>query len=183
MQTNSSRQAASSHALQVQAISVAVFGDLGCGFAPSARAALTLVRVAYPRQAGWSQWHARAVTFLESWQIWLQYLFLSGAMQLQAGCAHFLVSAIPLTPHIHRALIQERARFILVTSSIEMRFSQHRNIFPPISTINPANHCHVVEAEDIFRSASLWIKQNSSQRKRGGPMKRLAHRRYRQDRQ
>jgi hypothetical protein len=29
------------------------------------------------------------VTFFESWQIWLQYFCFSGAIQLQAGCAHF----------------------------------------------------------------------------------------------
>jgi hypothetical protein len=51
---------------------------------------------ASPRQDGWSQWHASAVTFFESWQIWLQYFCLSGAIQLQAGCAHFFVPAIPV---------------------------------------------------------------------------------------
>jgi hypothetical protein len=45
--------------------------------------------VLHPRHSEWSQWHASAVTFFESWQIWLQYFCLSGAIQLQAGCAHF----------------------------------------------------------------------------------------------
>jgi hypothetical protein len=51
----------------------------------------------HPRQDGWSQWHARAVTFFESWQIWLQYFCFSGAIQLQAGCAHFLVPVISVS--------------------------------------------------------------------------------------
>ncbi len=54
------------------------------------------LKALHPRQSGWSQWHASAVTFFESWQIWLQYFCLSGAIQLQAGCAHFFVPAIPI---------------------------------------------------------------------------------------
>ena len=56
-----------------------------------------------PRQPGWSQWHASAVTFFESWQTWLQYFCLSGVIQLQAGCAHFFASAITSPPHCHES--------------------------------------------------------------------------------
>ncbi len=59
----------------------------------------TSLSVLQPRQPGWSQWHASAVTFFESWQTWLQYFCLSGAIQLQAGCAHFFASAITSPPH------------------------------------------------------------------------------------
>src|ERR1700733_9670562 len=58
----------------------------------------------HPRQPAWSQWHARAVTFFESWQIWLQYFSLSGAIQLQAGFAHFFAPAIPVPPWLHPAV-------------------------------------------------------------------------------
>ena len=72
---------------------------------------------ASPRQAGWSQWHARAVTFFESWQIWLQYFCLSGAIQPQAGCAHFLVPAIPSPPYFRNlaAFTKSKARLMYVT--------------------------------------------------------------------
>ena len=64
------------------------------------KAASTTRSALHPRQPGWSQWQASAVTFFESWQIWLQYFCLSGAMQLQAGCAHFFVPAIPVPPYL-----------------------------------------------------------------------------------
>jgi hypothetical protein len=63
---------------------------------PSQASRNTSLSMLQPRQTGWSQWHASAVTFFESWQIWLQYFWLSGAIQLQAGCAHFFVPAIPV---------------------------------------------------------------------------------------
>jgi hypothetical protein len=66
------------------------------GLLLNAESAAFHLKALHPRQSGWSQWHASAVTFFESWQIWLQYFCLSGAIQLQAGCAHFFVPAIPI---------------------------------------------------------------------------------------
>src|ERR1700691_5317627 len=62
----------------------------------NATAVVLLLLSIHSRQPGCSQWHASAVTFFESWQIWLQYFCLSVVMQLQAGCAHFFVPAMPV---------------------------------------------------------------------------------------
>jgi hypothetical protein len=98
----------------------------------------TSLSVLQPRQPGWSQWHASAVTFFESWQIWLQYFCLSGAIQLQAGCAHFFVSAIPVPPTFTNlvAFKKKRDSTDVVTLKVGDWFSQNHEIFPRIAPVD-----------------------------------------------
>jgi hypothetical protein len=73
---------------------------------------------------------------LESWQIWLQYFCFSGATQLQAECAHFLVPAIPVRPYPRTAVFAKSgARLYLGTPNAGDLVSSNHTFPPRIGSV------------------------------------------------
>ena len=103
--------------------------------------------VLQPRQSGWSQWHASAVMFFESWQIWLQYFCLSGTIQLQAGCAHFLVvPAISVLLTFTNPAALKKARLDRCSDAKGWDWvSQNHEIFPIIARRRPVDQAKLLK--------------------------------------